>query len=153
MVIYLGTVILSLGTSFLIKKCINKEIKNRGYKEKKQNIYYDILKFLQIFLLCLIPIFNFCFSTAVIIKSKDLIDHCVYEKMLSDSLVKIEPKELKKDEKINNEELVSNIICSDVKNKPTREEQIRILKEELHRLTGKNIVISISKEKQKVKQK
>ena len=147
---------MSLGTSVLIKRCINKEIKNRGYKEKKQNIYYDILKFLQIFLLCLIPVFNFCFFTAVIIKSKDLIDYCINEKMLSDSLVKIECEELKKDKKINNEELINNknnVIYYDVKNKLSREEQIRILKEELHRLTGKNIVVSISKEKQKVKQK
>lgn len=156
MLIYLGTVIMSLGTSFLIKKCINKELKNRGYKEKKQNIYYDILKFLQIFLLCLIPVFNFCFFTAVIIKSKDLIEYCVTQKMLSDSLVKIEPKELIEDEKLDNEELVtnkSNVISYDVKNELSREEKIKFLKEELHRLTGRNIVISISKEKQKIKTK
>ena len=76
--------------------------------------------------------------------------------MLSNSLVKLEPKELIKDEKLDNEELVinkSNVISYDVKNELSREEKIKFLKEELHRLTGRNIVVSISKEKQKNKTK
>ena len=152
MIIYLGTIAITFIIEILFVLSLNQEIKNRGYKEVKQekNKFQSILDFLQVLLLNSIPVLNIATVIAMIFKSKEVQENLISDWINEGKIIektKIEPEE---QEEIKKQ--LSKVIVYNTHNELTREEKIKFLKEEYARLTGEELNTSnIRKDKQKSK--
>ncbi len=149
--IYLGTVVLCFGVNALVISATNKEVKNRGYKykEEKKNIAKSLISFIKYLGLVVAPVYNCFLSGSLFFKSDKFIENAI-SSMIEDGDIVKAPKD---DEDINIKEERFKALTYNTNNELTREEKIKYLKQELHRLTGKDLVISVKSQKSKTKQK
>lgn len=147
--IYLGTIVISIGSNVLVIKAMDKEVENRGYAfvEKKKNLAEEIIESIKFFCMSLIPILNIIISSIMFFKYEELSNQTIANFIKDGTLVK------KEDPIIEEEKNNDKVIQYNVNNEITKEEKIKFLKEELQRLTGKNVNIEIKQEKGRQKRR
>lgn len=139
--IYLGTVVVCHAINSLVIQSIEKESKNRGYEsvEESTNIARDILTYIKFLGLSIVPLLNIAITCVMLLRSNKLLEEVIKDRIEEGTLVKVE--EIKEDESIVKE----RVITYNVNNELTREEKIEFLKQELNRLTGKDVIIEETK--------
>ena len=140
--IYVGGIIFCNGTLYIMGSALLKDLKNEGYKEgkKEKNIPKTLLSAMKILGISLIPILNIVFPVVLIANFDELIEITKDGLIEDGSYIKEEEFE-DTDESSDIDEEKNNIIMYNVNNQLTRQEKINLLKEELSRLTGKEINI------------
>lgn len=148
--IYLGSMAFFDATMLLCGKAIVTEIKNRGYKEneKQKNVAKSLINLIEFIGYSAIPLLNIAMPVVAIAKFDEYMELELEDYIKSGTYIKIEEEELTKEENIKEEDF--KVISYNVNNELTNEQKIEFLKQELSRLTGKDITI---KENRKGRQK
>lgn len=139
---YVGSIIFCNGTLYIMGSAIVKDLKNEGYKkvEKEKNIAKTLLSGIKSFGMSLIPILNIVFPIFLIVNSDEMIKNIKNDLIEEGSYIKVEEFE-DIDELSNEEDKENKVIMYNVNDELTRSQKIDLLKEELSRLTGKEIKI------------
>jgi len=148
--IYLGSMAFFDATMLLCAKAIETEAKNRGYKEKEKskNIAKSLISLIKLVGISAIPLLNVVLPVVAIFKFNEFMESAIEDSINDGTYIKIEEEELIKEENIKEEDF--KVISYNVNNELTNEQKIEFLKQELSRLTGKDITI---KEHHKGRQK